>query len=552
MVLSRLRRLLIPLSALCCVICFFGCKPKATADPVQDITDVSVHNTSVYFDDDFHGLDIIGLRDGDVVLFSSSENGEYSATELTYKDPGCYTIFIKVSRENHNDLFLSATLTVSVAVLDGISSSPTVVVHDGNAHNVSLDGLRDGDAVSYSLDGVSFSPELDLTDVGHYTVFFRVTRGFAEFRGSSALTILPSASGTYLNPARGVIRISGLSSSDGYTLSYDLSCSGSFGDKPFSFTPDSITVDGVRYDRIDDSADVYTLSVNGSEVLFFTQPYTDVSVSFSQAGATVSVGQTSLVFPDFNYCESINSIVNDGRSYGMSERVTGSDVAVVLSSRLPSSVVNPSAQCLYDGGPHAVPGEDVLFEIDGEFVSDPPSFTEVGTYTVRVLSLKPGYLPAYGAAVLVIFPSPDGTYYSLDDNVVISVVGASATKNGKPVPAELVGGEWLVDGIPLSRYSKRSTETLTVFYVNGSVAKVFACDGDSIAFLGVDNSRAVLLDSDFVALCSIPLSVAVSSVSFNGTPQTSIPYPDFKLSFGIGIDDLRRADGMFVINFCGG
>ena len=84
---TRSRRVKGLLFALFCIAAFslfmlVGCKPKqSSTDTLQEIDDVSVNDKYVYYDGDFHGLDIVGLHDDDAVSYANSMDGVFSLSE---------------------------------------------------------------------------------------------------------------------------------------------------------------------------------------------------------------------------------------------------------------------------------------------------------------------------------------------------------------------------------------------------------------------------------------------------------------------------------------
>ena len=154
---SRPRRIIVTLFAFILSAFIFACSPKASSSGLDYITDVFVYDKSVIFDNGYHGLDIIGLRDGDVVFYSDAEDGEYSLAERVFKNVGSYTIYFKISRSGCNDLYLSATLYISYEILDGIAAYDSTVIYNGRSHEITIVGIVEDDDVKYSLDGVTFS-----------------------------------------------------------------------------------------------------------------------------------------------------------------------------------------------------------------------------------------------------------------------------------------------------------------------------------------------------------------------------------------------------------
>ncbi len=385
--------------------------------------------------------------------------------------------------------------------------------------------------------------------MGEYVVFYIVTRDHAEFRGSCNITILPSASGKYFNSTHGVISINGFSTSDGLTVSYDLSGVGLIGDKPFSLSDNSITVDGVEYECIDDSDTVHTLTVNGSVVMYFNEAEVNIGVTFDDKGANISINSSVISFLDFNYCESINSAVNDGHACGMTSTVSSEDINIVLSERKTNAFENPYLLCVYDGKPHAFSGKGLLYEIDGKFVAESPSFTEIGTYTVKVLSIKSAYLPAYGTATLVIAPSPDGVYYSVEDKTVVRIENAQAVKNGTAVELSYTEKRWAVDGVLLSEYTALIDGMIFVISVDNVIADI-VLDTGNIKHVASDGANVTLLGEEFKILGTFLFSHEITEVYFNGVKKSPIRLPNYDALYGIGISDIESAKGVLNINFC--
>lgn len=78
--------------------------------------------------------------------------------------------------------------------LSDIFAPDVSVEYDGRPHSVSVINTLPTDTVTYSTDNISFYPySPSFTDVGNYTVYFKVVRyGYAEFSSSASISISPT------------------------------------------------------------------------------------------------------------------------------------------------------------------------------------------------------------------------------------------------------------------------------------------------------------------------------------------------------------------------
>jgi hypothetical protein len=81
--------------------------------------------------------------------------------------------------------FQSAAPTFEVTIIDYTGD------FDGEYHSISINGLEEGDVVSYSEDGINYSGTiLSYANPGTYTVYVKVERsGYQDFTGSGTVTI---------------------------------------------------------------------------------------------------------------------------------------------------------------------------------------------------------------------------------------------------------------------------------------------------------------------------------------------------------------------------
>ena len=77
--------------------------------------------------------------------------------------------------------------------LTGISAQNVTKVYDGEEASITVEGTESGDKVQYknSENGVYKAANVKYTDVGEYTVWYKVERGGSSFEGSATITITP-------------------------------------------------------------------------------------------------------------------------------------------------------------------------------------------------------------------------------------------------------------------------------------------------------------------------------------------------------------------------
>ena len=172
-------------------VIILGCvkeKNPGELESPEDTTAVTAQDADYDYDGEPHGIRLSGLIDGDVVEYSA-DGENFVGDEITYVEVGRYEIYYRVWRDGELIAYGKTAVTIAKRILSGISCEDTTVEYDGQAHGIEIKGLRDGDRVGYSPDGVEFSAELSVKEVGEYTIYYIVERDFREYRDSCILTI---------------------------------------------------------------------------------------------------------------------------------------------------------------------------------------------------------------------------------------------------------------------------------------------------------------------------------------------------------------------------
>lgn len=412
--ISVIRRVLGFAVVIFCFSALFACADDAVDTPT--LADVYAANVSVVYDGRPHGISVENTAITDSVTFSL-DGKEYTELSPSFTEVGAYTVYIKVVREGYAELATSATVTISPCILTGISAQDISLVHDGQEHSIVIDGTLQGDEITYSTDGITFSAQAPtFSQPGEYTVYYRVARTYGEYRSSCTVSIEPDIAGRFFNPAFGSIVLSrGTAAINGRSLPISVSGSnsGSIDGKEFSIKDGVLTYNGLSFTLMSDSEYVYKLTVVQSEIYFCAGESGSVTVAAADNSAEIAIdGQVLLSVPDVNYCESgtitDHAALRFEQTFSHSPSATEiTDIVLVLSKRDKDPNDRECEVYVYDGQPHGFANAgNVLFPNHAA----PPTFTEIGKHTVSAVLLSDKYLPLVTELSLLILPDLSGIY----------------------------------------------------------------------------------------------------------------------------------------------
>lgn len=517
---------------------FIGCgEDGAAAAGNRTIEGVVSTPVVVEYDGREHGIAIENTLSGDVISYSNIDGGPYVETEPKFTLPGEYTVYFRVERTGYKPFESSGRLTITKAVLGGISADGVTVIYDGERHRLEIKGLLAGDTVMYSVDGEEFSETAPaFSEVGEYTVYYIVERVGGEYRSSSTVIVLPDISGEYVNIFGGIVCIgtggATVNGSD-YGLSYGADAEGEIGDERFEWAAGVLRFRGVEYARVREGESVSTVTIEGERYYIRTGESTPrLRIVFDDEGATVALGELEIVrIADKNYCE--NADVYDYRN-NVAEVAVSDGASVELSNRLSAPIGKiEGIVVVCDGNEHGgtIAGDTVLYETEGGYSEHSPMYSEVGEYELHAVVLSSEFLPAFVSQRLSIAPDLTGRYY--DGTTVIEIDGAAARINGSTATAEY-DGKWVIDGESvtatengISRGGKnyvRATdeERLVCLDIGGKTAVYVKNEIHNATIEWSDGSITVTINSDVsdAVTSSAPRPV---SITLNGNECDLIP-----------------------------
>ena len=411
---------------------YFGAESDAAKWVIAPATlNVNAEGYSGTYDGKGHSITVIA-DEGATVTYS--ENGQsYSETNPVYKNAGTYTVYYKVTKPNYQEVVGTETVEIIPAKMN-VTAKGYTGIYDGAPHTITI--TADADAtVTYSEDGTSYSASKpSYTDVGTYTVYYKVTKpNYQEVVGTATVEIMP-ASLTVI--------------AEGYTGIYDGKA------HAISVTADAGTT--VMY------------SVNG-------EPYSETNPSYTDVGTyTVSYKVTK---PNY-------------------QEVVGTATVEIMPASL--TVIAEGYTGIYDGKAHAISvtadaGTTVMYSVNGEpYSENNPSYTDVGTYTVSYKVTKPNYQEVQGVKTVEITPAVLTAAYESETIRVgktpalkVNVTGFVNGENADTA-ADYVAPTVTTSETERGRYeltpSGGSARNYTFVYVSGTLTISKPSNGGSVFF----------------------------------------------------------------------
>jgi hypothetical protein len=390
------------------------------------------------------------------VTYSETSDGTYSADSPGYVDVGNYTIYFRIDRgRNYNIYQGSATLNISISGALTATVTNYSGTYDGQPHGITVTA-PDGATVTYSdaSNGVFTAENPAFTDVGEYTVYFKVNKtGFNEYSSSGEIRIteanidpvdltVTGSDGVYNGSEHRLT----VTDAKGGTVTYSETSDGTYG----NISPGYVDVGTYTiYFRIDRGRNynIYqgsaTLNISISGAL--TATVTNYSGTYDSNphsiivtapdGATVTYSaDLSGQFTDQNpgYTNvGVYTVHFKVSKLNYIDYISYGTVAIAKANINDSEIRVTGTSVIYDGNLHGITvtgpaGAQVLYSsgMNGEFTASSPVFSEVGSYTIHYkVNLGDNYNEYLGSAVLTI---------SNSDALFANVTGFNEAYDGQP------------------------------------------------------------------------------------------------------------------------
>lgn len=319
----------------------------------------------------------LAWKDG--TIHPNAETREYEAV-FTQKDG---------TKENVN-----ISVTVTPAKITGVTVTGYNGRYDGAEHKVSVEGARESDTLVYKTGSETefSSNEPKFTEIGVYTVIVKISRpNYADLELSATISI------TEKDPVP--VSVTPYGGDDGAV--YD------------GEAHNAVTVNDVL------SSDVVTYKLDDGE---------ETSVMPTVANAGTYKVYVKVERPEFDaYITTVTVTIKPAQITG----VTAEGYTGEADGEAHGITVNGT-----------INGDVLTYKVDGgEFTSDVPSFTNVGTYTVTVKVSRTNYNDLVLAPVTVTLTQADNSLEVLDSFKDILSIEKSCGTDGVTLTATAVDGK---------------------------------------------------------------------------------------------------------------
>ena len=408
--------------------------------------DYIVQGYNGYYDGKAHTIVLNIATEGVTATFASSEDGAYTATQPSFTEPGEYTVWFRLEKENCATVTGSASVTIMELAQIDYTVQGFNGYYDGKAHTIALNIATEGVTATYatSEDGAYSAALPSFTETGTYTVWFKLEKaGYETVVDFATVTIMELGKIEY-----SVQDYSGYDDgeahsitlnviTEGVTATFATSEGGEYSADMPSFTDiGTYTVwfklEKEGYETVVDSATV-TIAKPGT-ILYTVEDYSGyydgkphsislnvltegVDVTYSEKSSVVSKTLPMFTDPGYYIVRFLLEKVGYATTYGTGS-VTIDPGVIEYSARGYSGYADGKAHSiqLYVSTPDAK--VSYATSEGGEYSADKPSFSEVGTHTVWYRIEKEHYATVEGSEVVKLLqPKQDSIVYSVEDYV---------------------------------------------------------------------------------------------------------------------------------------
>ena len=414
--------------------------------------DYTVQGFNGYYDGKAHTIALNVATEGVTATFATSEGGAYTATQPSFTEPGEYTVWFRLEKENCATVTGSASVTIMELAQIDYSVQGYNGYYDGQPHSIALSIATEGVSVTYaaSEDGAYSATLPSFTETGTYTVWFKLEKENCE-------TVVDSASVTITELGKIDYSVQGYNgyydgkahtialnvTTDGVSVTYATSEDGAYSAALPSFTePGTYTVwfklEKENCETVMDSASVTIMelgkieyTVSGYSGYYDGKAHT-IALNIATEGATVTYATSG----DGAYSAALPSFTDPGTytvwfkiEKDAHTSVWDSETVTIKSGQIRYTVSDYNG--VYDGEGHSItlsvltPGAKVTYSVDDAlalnappFSSDKPSFVDAGTFKVLYRIEKHGYETVKGSATVTIEKAEQKLYFEKSVNVL--------------------------------------------------------------------------------------------------------------------------------------
>lgn len=227
---------------------------------------ISANGYEGYYDGKEHRIEVTAPEGAEVTYSQDkTEPRTYTSANPSFKEAGEYTVYYKVAKEGYQDAYGSAEIRIlALSKMEGVSASGYEGTYDKKAHSITVKA-PEGAEVFYSRDTgeeKNYSAENPrFTEVGEYTVYYKVTKtGYEDALGSAKVVIKKASSGgTAAKPKKKGTKLKDTSSKNQYVVKKpgsvkkgkvsgaEVEYKGTSAKKSSVQIPASVTIGGITY-----------------------------------------------------------------------------------------------------------------------------------------------------------------------------------------------------------------------------------------------------------------------------------------------------------------
>lgn len=227
---------------------------------------ISANGYEGYYDGAEHRIEVTAPEGAEVTYSQDkTEPRTYTSANPSFKEAGEYTVYYKVAKAGYQDAYGSAEIRIlALSKMEGVSASGYEGTYDKKAHGITVKA-PEGTEVFYSHDTgeeKNYSAENPrFTEVGEYTVYYKVTKtGYEDVLGSAKVVIKKASSGgTAAKPKKKGTNLNHKSSKNQYVVKKpgsvkngkvsgaEVEYKGTSAKKSSVQIPASVTIGGITY-----------------------------------------------------------------------------------------------------------------------------------------------------------------------------------------------------------------------------------------------------------------------------------------------------------------
>ena len=160
-----------------------------------ELTGVKVTGYEGTYDGKSHTITVEGLPEDAEITYATEKDGKYTTEAPSRTEVGTTEVYYKVSKANYADLTGKVLIVITPAELSGLKVTGYEGTYDGKSHTVTVEGLPEDAKITYSTekDGKYTTEALSRTNAGTTEVYYKVSRAnYDTYSGKVDIVVTPA------------------------------------------------------------------------------------------------------------------------------------------------------------------------------------------------------------------------------------------------------------------------------------------------------------------------------------------------------------------------